>query len=85
MQQIDKSLRSSSLNNTIAIFGRNFSFDCKMREKTMVMFAVGIEGHQPEYRILIYDFALAGSAPDRVFTDQEFTQKLNVKKNASQD
>ena len=78
MQQIDKSLRSSGLNNTIAIFGRHFSFDCRMGEKTMVMFAVGIEGQQPEYRILIYDFALADSAPDHVFTDQEFTQKLNL-------
>ena len=82
MQRIEASLRFAGLVKTIAIFGRDFSYDCKSSKNTMCLFAVGISGQKPVFHILVYDLAYINIASPRVFTDQEFNKKLNMGKQA---
>ena len=80
MQLIEASLRFAGFVKTIAIFGRNFSYECKQSKNTVFLFEVGIKGAAPQFHILIYDLAYINLANPRVFSDEEFYKKLNIAK-----
>ena len=47
MQRIEASFRFSGLMKSVALFGREFSYEAKSSKASMALYVVGLEGQSP--------------------------------------